>query len=297
MLRYDTASAIEQGTRVYQEDSLLCDFRQGCPVGFAVVADGMGGHAAGDIASRIATDTAFELLRPLRSATHDVASTPGHLREMLEKANGKIRDHSVADESTNGMGTTFVAIVIEGDLLHWISVGDSPLYLYRSGVLRQVNEDHSLAPQIDLLVTSGLMSLSDGRDHPDRNVLTSVLVGRDIPKVDCPSVPLGLLPGDVLVIASDGVQSLDHAKIESAMRECQNESSSVIASRLLGELRALNDPDQDNASFVVVRIEKDLPFKRKDSSRRPKVKEASSSVVTFLKSHFYFKQRLPSSAR
>ncbi|MEM9717362.1 MAG: protein phosphatase 2C domain-containing protein [Pseudomonadota bacterium] len=297
MLRFDTASVSIQGKRDYQEDAVICDFIEGSPTGFAVVADGMGGHAAGDRASQIAIDTAFQDLRCLR--TSDASDEPPHrqLRSMLDRANGKIKDHSQNDPATVGMGTTFVATLINDDKLHWISVGDSPLYLYRSGVLQQINQDHSLAPQIDLLVASGLMSPEDGRNHPDRSVLTSVLVGDEIPKVDCPSDPIGLMSGDILIVASDGLQTLDHADIEATLKDCCNLPSSDIASRLLVELNAFADPEQDNASFVTIRVmpKADQSFAKK--ARRIHVREAPPKIAAFFRSHFHFSPKTKPSTR
>lgn len=286
VFRFDTASASDQGAREYQEDAIICDFIQGSSEGFAIVADGMGGHAAGDRASRIATDTAFADLRDLRSDARDAEIAP-RLKAIVERANAKIKAHSANDPATAGMGTTFVATHISEDKLHWISVGDSPLYLYRHGALRQINQDHSLAPQIDLLVASGLMSPEDGRVHPDRSVLTSVLVGGEIPKIDCPDAPMQLEPGDILVVASDGLQTLDHAAIEATLRECKDQSSCDIAARLLRDLAAMSDPDQDNASFVTIRVVADTQQVLRKWPRRIHVREASPKIASFFRNHFH----------
>lgn len=159
------------------------------------------------------------------------------------------------------MGTTFAATLITGSKLHWISVGDSPLYLFRNNKLRQINADHSLAPQIDLLVANGMMSPEDGYSHPNRNVLTSVLIGDDIPKIDCPEDPLILNAGDVLVLASDGLQTLRNDQIETILRRSKNRNTIEITDRLLNGVCAAQNPDQDNISIVVIRaVEAPKPY-------------------------------------
>ena len=197
---YDVASAISIGRRDCQEDAIVADFPQGAEHGFVVLADGMGGHAAGDIASKIVVTEVFSELKlqsgdPVRFE-RDINAI---LRAAVRTANDCVLNHATSYPRTNGMGATLLAPVLLGDWLHWISVGDSPLYLYRDGVLRQVNEDHSLAPQIDHMVRSGLMQPERGRTHPDRNCLTSVLIGMEIPRIDCPAQPIALKPGDIVV--------------------------------------------------------------------------------------------------
>lgn len=287
MLRFDAATATDRGNRPYQEDAVLCDFIQGSDSGFAVIADGMGGHAAGDVASQIATEASFLLLRSLRRSQNPDPKIGPLLRSVVQQANELIGRHSAERPDTQGMGTTFVATVIQNDALHWISVGDSPLYLFREGALRQINQDHSLAPQIDLLVASGLMSAEDGRLHPDRNVLTSVLVGQDIAKVDVPNSPLTLKPGDILLIASDGIQTLDHAQIEALVTKMKHRSSIELATCLLDNIRAIDDPEQDNVSFAAIRVLGEMEQTTPMGFPKICVREATPKILSFFKNHFH----------
>lgn len=297
MLRLDTATASDQGQRAYQEDSLVSDFPQGAPFGFAVVADGMGGHAAGDRASQIAIHSAFDELRRLRNNHCEDTEFPTHLKDIVQGANAKIQRYSADHPETSGMGTTFVATVISDDKLFWASVGDSPLYLYRDGALQQVNQDHSLAPQIDLLVASGMLSPEDGRDHPDRNVLTSVLVGSDIPKIDCPEQATTLAEGDILVIASDGLQTLDHAQLEETLHKNRFRPSSDIIDRLITDLKSANDPDQDNASAIVIRILPKSETRQPALLRRSSVRQAPPKLTAFFRTHFHLTTKRRSSTQ
>jgi serine/threonine protein phosphatase PrpC len=253
--RFDVASAISQGGRPYQEDALASDFSIGTDIGFAVLADGMGGHAAGDVASKIVVTEVFsELKLQSGDSAAFTANLPRILKDAALAANDCVRGHIQSHTETSGMGATLLAPVFAGTRLYWISIGDSPLLLYRDGVLRQLNEDHSMAPQIDFMVQTGLLSEDVGRNHPDRSCLTSVLGGEDVPRIDCPAEPFDLREGDILIAASDGIQYLSFAEIEDLLKKNLDQPSRRIADALLGRLDAHGDPEQDNASFTVVKV-------------------------------------------
>ena len=252
---FDVAAAISQGRRPYQEDALVTDFALGTGLGFAVLSDGMGGHAAGDVASKIVVTEVFSELK-LQSGNPDTfrANLPGILREAALAANDCVRGHIESHSETEGMGATLLAPVLLGSSLYWISIGDSPLLLYRAGMLRQLNEDHSMAPQIDFMVQSGLLSEDVGRDHPDRHCLTSVVGGESIPRIDCPAEPFELRDGDIVIAASDGLQYLTMAEIEDLLLTHADKSGAWLANALLKRLEAHGDPEQDNATFAVMKI-------------------------------------------
>lgn len=256
-IHYDVASAISLGQREFQEDAIIADFPLGSELGFAVLADGMGGHAAGDIASKIVVTEVFSELK-LQSG--DPMQMERHISRVLldaaQNANECVRAHSSSFPGTKGMGATLVAPVLMGDRLYWVSVGDSPLFLYRDGKLVQLNEDHSMAPQIDYLVRSGVMEPAAAMNHPDRNCLTSVLIGQHIPQIDCPKEPVSLVDGDILIVASDGLQFLDDDEIAELLADQVHGTSAEITSVLLRCLEELADPDQDNVSFCVIKVQK-----------------------------------------
>ena len=253
---FDATSALSKGQRSTQEDAIIADFARGTGVGVAVLADGMGGHAAGDIASKIVVTEVFSDLMFRRGDLQAFEKTVTEaLKEAALAANSCLRDHVQAYPDTRGMGSTLVASVVIGRHLYWISIGDSPLFLFRDGQLCQLNEDHSMAPQIDFMVKSGLIAGEEGRYHPDRNTLTSVLFGEQIPRIDCPADPLELRHDDMLIVASDGLQFLTNAEIVEVLRHDTRATSSDIADRLLERLDQLGDPDLDNVSFSIVRMQ------------------------------------------
>ena len=268
--RYDVASGISQGARDYQEDAITADFPVGSEAGFVVLADGMGGHAAGDVASKIVlTEVYSELKFHFADVEAFETRAPDILRGVADLANDTLRQHTRSHPETEGMGATLVVPALVENRLWWISVGDSPLFLYRAGKLSQLNEDHSMAPQIDFMVKSGLMDAETGANHPDRNCLISVLMGTRIPKVDCPTKPCELRAGDIVICASDGLQFLTNAQIEKVVGKYSKKRSTEIAERLLEELVRLDDPDQDNISFTIIKVNDASTRERQNRIPRP----------------------------
>ena len=261
--RYDVASGISQGARDYQEDAITADFPVGAEAGFVVLADGMGGHAAGDVASKVVlTEVYSELKFHFADVEAFETRAPEILLGVANLANETLRQHTDSHPETDGMGATLVVPALVENRLWWISVGDSPLFLYRNGKLSQLNEDHSMAPQIDFMVQAGLLDAEAAVNHPDRNCLVSVLMGSKIAKIDCPAQPYELKAGDIVICSSDGLQFLSNAQIEKVLAKYRKTRSTEIAERLLEELSKLGDPDQDNISFTVIKVN--------DASVRPK---------------------------
>lgn len=253
--RYDVSSAISLGQRDCQEDAVICDFPIGSPLGFAVLSDGMGGHAAGDVASKIVVTEVFSELKLQSGNQQRLEDEIGEiLRAAVMSANECICAQAASDPATKGLGATLVAPVLMQDRLYWISVGDSPLFLFRDGTLSQLNEDHSMAPQIDFLARSGLMDEEHARTHPNRGCLTSVLAGQQISRIDCPEKPMQMMDGDIVIAASDGLQFLENAMISDLLDQHGAGSSATISAELMQCLKDLNDPDQDNIAFCVIKV-------------------------------------------
>ncbi len=254
-MMYDVATAIDVGRREYQEDAVAAEFNVGQPFGFAVLSDGMGGHAAGDVASKIVvTEVYSELKLKLGGEEPVEQGLDEMLRSVADIANACIDAHVTHNPALRGMGATLVAPVLFENRLYWLSIGDSPLFLFRDGSLKQLNQDHSMAPQIDLMVKAGMIDEETARNHPDRNALTSVVMGRKIPKIDCKGDPLELLPGDVVIAASDGLQFLTNDEIETVLTKVHHRTSAEIADILLKAIQRLDDPDQDNVSIAVIKF-------------------------------------------
>lgn len=251
---YDVAGAASKGRREYQEDAVAIDFVDGDSRGFIALADGMGGHEAGDIASRLIVRKMTEFLKERLYLKHTQdAAIPGLLREGATSANAAIAAYIRRNRDVAGMGATLVVPVLAHDRLYWLSIGDSPLFHFDGDTLRQVNEDHSLGPQIDLMVKAGALDAETGRNHPDRNCLTSVLMGTEIARIDC-GQSLKLEPGHIVIVASDGLQFLSTDSIQDIVRTHKGEAGSAIAQALMQAIENLDDPDQDNVSVAVIKV-------------------------------------------
>ena len=261
--RFDVASAICQGGRDYQEDAIVADFPFGADSGVVVLADGMGGHAAGDVASKIVvTEVYSELKFQSANFTDFEKEIPQYLTAAAVNANNVVREHVMENPDTRGMGATLVSLVLIENRMFWMSIGDSPLYHFRAGKMQQLNEDHSMAPQIDFMVKSGLLDPEAGKNHPDRNCLTSVILGDRVAKSDCPKTPFELQVGDIVVVSSDGLQYLEEDKIQRILHRYRRKKAAEIAGYLLEAIEALADPDQDNCTFSVIKLNHNKPVIR-----------------------------------
>jgi protein phosphatase len=161
----------------------------------AVVCDGMGGHAGGEIASRLAVKTIIETYE--RDGSGDVEAA---LRRAIAAANEAIYKAAQRDERLRGMGATCTAFVHRRDLAYFAQVGDSRGYLIRDGRIAQMTKDHSLVQQ---LVDEGLIDKSDMESHPDKNVILRSLGVK--PEVEVDVSRLTVAAGDVFLVCTDGL--------------------------------------------------------------------------------------------
>src|SRR5689334_21039542 len=207
-----------QGARPYQEDSwALSTLGDGSLL--AVVADGMGGHAGGAVASKVVVE-----------AFVNAVEQGGGLDDGLADANAAVRRVAAGKAELTGMGATLVAAQVRGDEVRWISVGDSPFFLVSSGTLERLNADHSMAPQIEALVKRGMLTAEEAEHHPGRHTLREAVMGEPLNLIDKGSRRLG--PDVKLLLCSDGVQSLDEAAIaQSAIRPVQGMIEAVLAAK------------------------------------------------------------------
>ncbi len=165
-----------------------------------IVADGMGGHQAGDVASQTAVNV----------ISHEYYANPdtdvrAALTSAIKKANAFIYQEAEQDPSRAGMGTTVVAAVIRGRELYLANVGDSRAYLMRGNKVQQATRDHSFVAE---QVRAGLLTVDEARAHPQRNVITRALGSRPEVKVDTYSGELQA--GDVLLLCTDGLSEYVH---------------------------------------------------------------------------------------
>jgi serine/threonine protein phosphatase PrpC len=243
-VRFEYATGASKGARSYQEDT--ADVRESPGALTAVLADGMGGHSGGALASGLACEF---FLHAFATSSGEV---PARLAEALNLANAAIAHETAENPALSGMGCTLIGAAFGPQGVEWVSVGDSPLFLVRKGEIVVLNEDHSLAPEIDKLAAAGKISWAAARADPRRHFLRSALTGGEIELVDRSHRPLALQPGDVVILASDGIHSISHANIADVVAAAQRPEA--VAEGLLGAVAAAGDAHQDNTTVVVVRM-------------------------------------------
>jgi serine/threonine protein phosphatase PrpC len=202
------------------------------------VADGMGGHAAGEVASA-AVIAALEQLDELGV---DAGDPQEALREAVDEANANLRDMVAADSELEGMGTTVTAVLTDGDYTWLAHVGDSRAYLLRGGALTQLTHDHTF---VQRLVDEGRISREDANTHPQRSLITRALDGRAEVELDLDR--LDLREGDRLLICSDGLSGVVS---DESMAEVLTGSTPEEAVQRLVDL-ALRGGGPDNITCIV----------------------------------------------
>jgi len=221
-------------------------------LGIFVVCDGMGGHAAGEVASHIAVDTVLGYFREHAPAVGDNAFLDDAplgarlLAEAVRKANDAILDYAEEHKNTSGMGTTLVAARFSDGVFSIANVGDSRIYLFRDGQLLQLTEDHSLVME---QVRRGMLTLEEARHSSAQNIITRAL------GTDESTLPdLGEFPaqgGDLLLLTTDGV--LRHVTDDEIRRILLQLPSLEAACATL--IDAANEGGgEDNSTCVLVRV-------------------------------------------
>ena len=238
-----TSSITDKGrTRNTNQDYVFCQENAvGSFPNLFIVADGMGGHNAGDTASRMCVE---EVVSQIEQSTK---VTPiGIFEQAVAAANEKVFQASLSEKALNGMGTTIVAAVVLGDTAYIVNVGDSRLYVYKD-TFRQVTIDHSL---VEEMVQSGKLHKEDMRTHPNKNIITRALGTNSEVKADCFEIEVD--EGDVLLLCSDGLSNmLEDEKIERIIRS--NREDMGEAGKQLVE--AANEAGgKDNISVVLIQV-------------------------------------------
>lgn len=228
------------GKRADQQDAYAVrHYPQGS---LSVVCDGMGGHDCGYQAAETAA-TAF--LEAFEHVEGD--SVSARLRAALDKANEAV-GRLFSKKSSYG-GCTLLAVYACGGVVWWISVGDSPLMLWRHNRLLRLNVDHSMRSIYNEYVKSGVMDFREAMSLG--HSLRSAVTGEKIPLVDSPPTPYPLLPGDRIILASDGVeQLLMPVPLPEGVQEMLNSRTGNLSAEIVEACRALNDPNADNVTVL-----------------------------------------------
>jgi len=249
MIELDTALHETIGARAEQQDaagSALLGSGGGAQL--LVLADGLGGHADGARASRMVIEAFND------AATGGLFDEPDGRRQALhgaiQEVNKRIHEATDPMDGHRSMASTAVAAILANGTVRWISVGDSHLYVCRNGRLSKLNADHS---QAGIMIRHGY-SPNDEAVINARSVLVSALTGRDIEEVDNPAHDVALEIGDVVVLASDGLNTLSDTEIALAIDQMYDKGAKAIATALVQMVIDRGLPRQDNATVVVSRV-------------------------------------------
>ena len=227
----------EDAVRFIRPSENATRMSRGC---LAIVADGMGGHASGEVASSIAIETFskayyLEKGRPVKA-----------LQNAADEANFKIWEKAQKNKKLKGMGTTFTAAALIGNMIYILHIGDSRAYLYKkSGDLIQLSEDHTY---VQSLLNSGKISPFEAKSHPDSNILTKSLGTAEKRSCDVFLANELFKRGDKLLLCSDGLYDyFTSDELASFLRKPDLETISAELSKTVKDLGAM-----DNFTYLLV---------------------------------------------
>ena len=242
-MRFTIFQESRKGSRSTNQDRIAYTYSREALL--LVVADGMGGHAGGEIAAQIAVRMFIERFQ--QEATPILKNPLTFLHGTMVKAHAALGSYSAQFSMLETPRTTCVACVVQGGHAYWVHVGDSRLCLYRQGALIGQTRDHS---KVQYLVDQGLLSATEVGEHPDRNKVYSCLGGMVDPVIDL-SNRTALRDGDVLVLCTDGLWG----SIPSDEMATWLTSTPILktAPEMMREAERRGGPDGDNLSAIVVR--------------------------------------------
>lgn len=214
-----------------------------------IVADGMGGHNAGEVASSLAIRSVVDYFeKNYKYIIKDDFEIIEFIKKAMTEGNSEVFKKATLDESMSGMGTTLTLLLIENNKYFIGHIGDSRVYLIREGKIRQISNDHSLVAE---LIRQGSITENEARVHPQRNIITRALgTGNDI-EIDI--VFDDIKPGDIILLCTDGLTNM---LTDQEILDIINESPWESACERL--IKAANDKGgYDNITVVVVKVDDD----------------------------------------
>ncbi len=239
--------------RKHNEDAYAMDVAEG----FFVVADGMGGHAAGEVAAKITVETIGEFIAATRQKeeatwpfkyNHELAFNSNRLAVAIEKANERVMSAVAAQPWLKGMGTTVVAGLLNEKVLSLAHVGDSRAYLFRAGELTRLTDDHSWVHE---QVTAGILTEEEAKTHPLKNVVTRALGGG--PSVSPDLREMEFKDGDSFIFCSDGLTTmLSDEEIRDSVAADEKKDPKSLCESLVD--LANEKGGVDNITVVFVRV-------------------------------------------
>lgn len=239
-MRFEYGAKSDQGRiRDSNEDTYVAMDLQGT----FLVADGMGGHAAGEVASSIAAQTVKSLLEEgNRDSKAEVL-----LQNAVQQANTHVYQEQMQKKELRGMGSTLTVLAISNGRFHVAHVGDSRAYLYRNGELKQLTQDHSV---VWPLYENGILSKTDMAKHPQKNLITRSI--GTYPQVEVDLQGDNASAGDIFLLCSDGLTDVLTDEDIGQNLSKNNSTPQDLADRLVDAANRAGGPD--NITVIVIRI-------------------------------------------
>jgi protein phosphatase len=283
-VEFEIASDQIDGARDYQEDTyMVTELEQadnGKTCALAILADGMGGHTAGNVASSIAV----KIFNKSFQSSFPPIEVEAALTEALNVSNEKIRTSVKEKPALRGMGCTMVAAYLDDDDLYWVSVGDSHLYLIRERELIKPNANHSYGAYLDMMKGQGIEL--EEQVGMSRHMLMSAITGEKISNIDISETPIKVRPGDRVIVASDGLDVLGTGAIIQYSSWSATASECVCA--LLKAVEDANKINQDNTTLIVIDIKEKLVHEAvvEKEQKRAKLNQVAKAVVKAIYKEF-----------
>jgi serine/threonine protein phosphatase PrpC len=246
-MKWRAAAVTDIGRRRYTNEDALCS---DAARGLFVVADGMGGHAAGEVASEMAVERVCANFPPRSPEDPDAARAV--LVEAFGAANAEILERGELEPDMHGMGTTLTALAVSGDDVVLAHVGDSRAYLLRKDTLTQLTTDHTW---VQAQVSAGLLEPEQARFHPFANIITRAL-GTDL-QLEVETLRLPARPGDIFLLCSDGLTGM---LSDTQLRDILADEKRTLAVRARRLVQAANRAGGvDNITVVIAKAEASAP--------------------------------------
>lgn len=210
---------------------------------FCAVADGMGGHNAGEVASALAVEAFSEVMRGAKKPNESA------LHEAVSRANEAVFREARRDDQKSGMGTTFTALSADKKNVYLAHVGDSRAYLMRNGAIMRVTMDHTL---VEEMVLQGLITVREAKTHPKRNYITRALGTGEAVDVDL--IQLERRQGDVYLLCTDGLSNMVDDRKMLEVLSSDSDGNEKVRSLVRAALEA---GGPDNITAMIVSFEED----------------------------------------
>ena len=231
--------------RSMNQDSFKCGMLEKENIAWAVVCDGMGGMAAGNIASEQTTSVVSKALEQNLSPKASSKFILNLLKTSVDSANATVFDMSSKNEELRGMGTTVIAVVVKNNTVSLVHAGDSRAYIFKDGELSQITTDHSV---VQTMVESGQITQDEANHHPNKNIITRA-VGV-APTIQTDVSEITLCSDDIILLCTDGLTNcVDANLLKNTIIDTE---FSILAERLVD--LANQNGGNDNITVVAIKL-------------------------------------------